>query len=96
MYPHPLLIPPPPRYDPESLDGYLLEMECDRINAKRATFARDLIIEERPDLVPRDFENVKNELLEVEWCYTLWFLSRDDPSLTNYAMAKLKVIQSLK
>ncbi len=93
---HPLLIPPPPQYDPETLDGHLLEMERDRINAKRAKFARDLLIEERPDLVPQDFEHVKHELLVLEWCYTLWFFSRDPSSTANYEMAKLEVLQSLK
>ena len=93
MYPHPLLIPPPPRYDPGSLDGYLLEMERDRVNAKRAKFAMGLI---RPDIVHQDFEHAKHELLVLESCYTLWFFSRDPSSTANYEMAKLKALQSLK
>ena len=93
---YPLLIPPPPHYGPEI--GYLLEIERDRINAKRAEFAMDLLIEEK--LLGEEhrelLEHVKHELLALESCYTVWYFSRDPSSTANYEMAKLKVIQSLK
>jgi hypothetical protein len=96
MSKYPLLIPPPPQYDPESLDGYLLQNERDRINAERAKFAMDILIKEYPDIRERDFEHVKHELLVLESCYTDWFFSRNPSSTANYEMAILKVLQSLK
>ena len=91
---YPLLIPPPPHYGPEN--GYLLEMERDRINVELAGFAIDLLDEKHRELVHRNFEHVKHLLLALESCYTVWYFSRDPSSTANYEMAKLKVIQSLK
>jgi hypothetical protein len=94
----PPMTPKPPVYNNGSVDELLAKRHCDKIDDECNEFAMNLLIKERPDLVPQDFIHVRSELLDLYWCYTQLLYSPDNPSVlkANYEMAKLKVIQSLK
>ena len=96
----PPMTPKPPVYNNGSVDEFLAKERCRKIDDECEEFAKKHLLEEHPDLdlVPTDFIHVRNELLDLHWCYTQLLYSPDNPSVlkANYEMAKLKVIQSLK